>query len=302
MILMRSICFSFLLFLILAEISLALNLPKAPNCPIFPATNVWNKDVINLPVHRNSAALIRSIGFDEELHPDFGANLTYGIPYNVVGRGLRSVPVTFDYADESDSGPYPIPGKPKREKGSDHHILIVNKDTCTLFEIYDARRSNGMWFAGAGAIWDLNSNRLRHNNWTSADAAGLPILPGLIRYDEVLRGLIDHAIRFTAPNTRNAHIYPARHHAGISNNSLLPPMGLRLRLKASVNISKFSPRNRVILTALKQYGMILADNGSPWFISGVSDKRWKDNDLNQLKQIKGSSFEVVDTSGLRNGN
>ena len=290
-----------LFFLLFSTWLFALNLPQAPQCEIFPDTNVWNKEIINLPVHRNSAASIRSIGLNHELHPDFGSNLSYGIPYNVVGSGTRRVSVKFYYLDESDQGPYPIPGKPKREAGSDHHILIVDRDSCMLYELYDANRSNGMWFAGAGAIWDLNSNRLRPNNWTSADAAGLPILPGLVRYDEVLRGLIDHALRFTAPETRNAHIYPARHHAGVSNSKALPPMGLRVRLKSSVNISSFSPSNRVILTALKRYGMILADNGSPWFVSGVSDKRWDADDLNELKRIRGNSFEVVDTSKLRNG-
>ena len=279
----------------------ALNLPGAPNCPIFPDTNVWNKTITHLPVHRNSAALIRSIGIEEELHPDFGSNLTYGIPYNVVSGSLRKVRVRFYYDDESDAGPYPIPGKPKRESGGDHHILIVDRDSCKLYEIYDANRVNGQWSAGAGAIWNLHSNLLRRNGWTSGDAAGLPILPGLVRYDEVLRGLIDHAMRFTAPRTRNAHIYPARHHAGESNNPTLPPMGLRVRLKNSVNISRFSPQNQVILTALKKYGMILADNGSPWFITGVSDKRWNEEDLNELKQIRGNSFEAVDTNSLRNG-
>ena len=282
-------------------ISTALNLPGAPDCPLFPETNVWNKEISNLPVHRNSAALIRSIGLNDELHPDFGSNLAYGIPYNVVGNSVSKVKVNFVYDDESDPGPYPIPATPKRERGSDHHILIVDRDACKLYELYDANRVNGVWFAGSGAIWDLNSNRLRPNGLTSADAAGLPILPGLIRFDEVRRGLIDHALRFTAPRTRNSHIYPARHHAGISNDATLPPMGLRVRLKASVNISSFSPRNQVILLALKRYGMILADNGSPWFVTGVSDRRWNENDLNQLKRIQGNSFEVVDTSSLRNG-
>ncbi|MCI0445587.1 hypothetical protein L0152_20525 [bacterium] len=280
----------------------ALNLPDAPNCPIFPDSNVWNKDVTNLPVHRNSALLIRSIGSTDGLHPDFGSNLSYGIPFNVVSGNTPKVRVSFYYPDESDAGPYPIPQNPKREAGSDHHILIVDRDACKLYEIYDADRANGRWEAGAGAIWNLRSNLLRPNGWTSADAAGLPILPGLIRFDEVNRGLIDHALRFTASSTRDSHIYPARHHAGESNDAALPPMGMRVRLKASVNISGFSPRNRVILTALKRYGMILADNGSSWFITGVSDKRWNAEDLNQLKRIKGNMFEVVDTSSLRNGN
>jgi hypothetical protein len=246
--------------------------------------------------------LIRSIGLNEELHPDFGSNLSYGIPFNVVGSNTPKVRVRFYYPDESDAGPYPIPANPKREAGSDHHILIVDRDACKLYEIYDAEFVNGRWDAGAGAIWNLRSNLLRPNNWTSADAAGLPILPGLIRFDEVSRGVINHAIRFTAPRTRDLHIYPARHHAGVSNDPALPPMGLRVRLKASYNISNFSPRNRIILTALKRYGMILADNGSPWYITGVSDRRWNAEDLNQLKRIKGSAFEAIDTSSLRNGN
>ena len=279
----------------------ALNLPGAPNCSIFPDTNVWNKEVSQLPAHRNSAALIRSIGLSEELHPDFGSNLSYGIPYNVVGSNTQKVRVNFYYNDESDGGPYPIPPNPKKEAGGDQHILIVDRDACKLYEIYDASFVNGRWEAGAGAIWNLRSNLLRPNNWTSADAAGLPILPGLVRFDEASRGLINHAIRFTAPRTRNTHIYPARHHAGASNDASLPPMGLRVRLKASYNINSFSPRNRVILTALKRYGMILADNGSPWYITGVSDRRWNAEDLNQLKRIKGSAFEAVDTTSLRNG-
>jgi hypothetical protein len=300
---MRVLIWALALLLLLGGTTVSLALPGAPNCPIFPDTNVWNKEITDLPVHRNSAALIRSIGLSDELHPDFGSNLTYGIPYNVVGSSTPKVRLSFYYGDESDAGPYPIPPNPKREAGSDHHILIVDRDACKLYEIYDASRSNdGSWEAGSGAIWNLRSNLLRPNNWTSADAAGLPILPGLIRYDEVLRGVINHAIRFTAPRTRNSHIYPARHHAGESNDSSLPPMGLRVRLKASFNISGFSAKNRVILTALKRYGMILADNGSPWFITGVSSRRWNAKDLNQLKRIKGDSFEAVDTTSLRNGN
>ncbi|HSE43344.1 MAG TPA: hypothetical protein VLH08_21470 [Acidobacteriota bacterium] len=290
------------LFLFSLATASALNLPGAPNCPIFPENNVWNKEITQLPVHRNSAALIRSIGLNDGLHPDFGSNLSYGIPYNVVGGGTPKVRVNFYYDDESDAGPYPIPANPKMEAGGDRHILIVDRDACKLYEIYDSDFVNGRWEAGSGAIWNLRSNLLRPNNWTSADAAGLPILPGLVRFDEVSRGVINHALRFTASTTRDQHIYPARHHAGASNDPSLPPMGLRIRLKPSFNISSFSPRNRVILTALKRYGMILADNGSPWFITGVSDRRWNADDLNQLKRIKGSAFEAVDTTNLRNGN
>ena len=276
-------------------------LPKAPNCPLFPATNVWNKPVDRLPVHPNSATLIRSIGLTSPLHPDFGKEPYYGIPYNVVSTATPKVTVRFDYADESDRGPYPIPANPKREAGSDQHILIVDRDTCTLFELYDARKVNGQWSAGSGAIWNLMSNQLRPNGWTSTDAAGLPILPGLVRFDEVAKGVMDHAIRFTAPRTRTSHIFPARHDAGESSSTSLPPMGLRIRLKASVNISGFSPRNQVILTALKRYGMILADNGSSLFITGASNPNWNDDDLHKLARITGKDFEVVDTRKLRNG-
>jgi len=276
-------------------------LPGAPNCPIFPSTNVWNKDISALPVARNSATLIASIGLNIGLHPDFGSNPAYGIPYNIADSSTPKVSVKFTYQSESDKGPYPIPSNPQIEQGSDRHLLIVDKDACYLYEIYGAHYNNGSWYGGSGAIWNLESNHLRPNGWTSADAAGLPILAGLVRYDEVANGVIDHALRFTAPNTRSMHIYPARHDAGQGNNPNLPPMGLRVRLKASVDISHFSAENQVILTALKHYGMMLADNGSPWFITGVSDPHWNDSDLHQLDQITGADLEVVDTSKLRNG-
>lgn len=291
----------FLVLLLSGSLAPGLPLPGAPKCKIFPADNVWNKDISNLPVHPASAAWIRSIGFDQPIHPDFGRNLSYGIPYNVTGASTAKVSVDFYYADESDRGPYPIPTHPKIEKGGDRHILIVDRDACRLYELYDVSRVGAAWSAGSGAIWNLSSNALRPNGWTSADAAGLPILPGLVRYDEVARGVINHALRFTAPRTRKYHIYPARHHASDSTDPALPPMGARIRLKSSFDISGFSPKNRVILRALKRYGMLLADNGSSWFISGVSDKRWNDNDLNKLKRIHGSAFEVVDTRHLRNG-
>lgn len=276
-------------------------LPAAPNCQIFPLTNVWNKDISQLPVHPNSRQLITTIGLDSPLHPDFSKVAMYGIPYNVVAGTATKVPVQFDYADESNKGPYPIPAQPRIEGGSDRHILIVDKDNCRLYELWDTRKINGRWQAGSGAIWSLASNALRPDGWTSADAAGLPILPGLVRLDEVTKGVINHAIRFTAPRTRTFHIYPARHDAGESNSTSLPPMGLRVRLKASVNINGFSPRNRVILTALKKYGMILADNGSPWYIQGAPNTGWNDDDLHHLTQITGKDFEAVDTHLLRNG-
>jgi hypothetical protein len=267
---------------------------------MFPANNVWNADISHLPLAANSAAMISSIGASVGLHPDFGVDLTTGIPYNVVGGSQSKVGVTFQYASESDPGPYPIPASPQIEGGSDAHMLIVDKDNCYLYELYSVSQSGGAWSAGSGAIWNLNSNALRPDGWTSADAAGLPILPGLARYDEYAAGVINHALRFTAQNTRNMHIYPARHDAGQANTAY-PPMGLRVRLKASVNISGFSPQAQVVLAALKTYGMILADNGSNWYISGVSDPRWNDSDLHTLNQITGSSFEVVDTSSLVNG-
>lgn len=291
----------FVFSVLLSSSVLAAPIPGAPNCPMFPDTNVWNKQITGLRVLPKSAAYIRSIGFDTNLHPDFGHFLGYGIPYNIVGSSTRKVPVRFDYDDESDAGPYPIPAKPKMEGGSDHHILIVDRDSCRLYELWDARRSGSLWLAGSGAIWNLRSNALRPDGWTSADAAGLPVLPGLVRYAEVVSGVIDHAIRFTAPRTRNAHIFPARHDASSSSDPNLPPMGLRVRLKASFNISGFSPRMRVILTAMKKYGMILADNGSAWYFTGTSDTHWSDDELNQLKRLKGSNFEAVDTSKLRNG-
>jgi hypothetical protein len=283
--------------------AVAPTLPGAPRCTVFPASNVWNERVDSLPVAVDSDTLIASIGLTRYLHPDFSsiAGGDYGIPYNVVGRHARKVRVRFTWADESDPGRYAIPRRARFENGSDRHLLVVDRSRCRLYELYDVHhRSNG-WHAGSGAIWDLASNALRPAGWTSADAAGLPILPGLARYDEVAAGAILHALRFTAPETRRAYIYPARHFASNSNDPALPPMGLRVRLKASVDISHFGPQARVILTALKEYGMILADNGSPWFISGAPDPAWDDDDLHGLQQLNGSDFEVVDASGLRNG-
>lgn len=275
--------------------------PSTSNCPLFPDTNVWNKRVTGLPVAANSATLIRTIGRDKPLHPDFGEYLGYGIPYNVVGNATPRRTVTFDYDDESDHVPYPIPGQPLIEAGSDRHLLMWDTAGCRLYELFNARKRADGWHAGSGATWDLTSNHLRPNGWTSADAAGLPILPGLVRFDEVEAGEILHAIRFTAPLTRNRHIYPARHHAGAGSATYLPPMGLRVRLKGSFDISGFSPRIKVILRAMKRYGMILADNGSPWYFSGSSDPRWSDDELNELKSLRGRDFVVVDTSSLRNG-
>jgi hypothetical protein len=275
-------------------------LGSAPNCPVFPAGNVWNEDVSALPVAADSATLIRTIGLDTGLHPDFGSYKGYGIPYNTVPATRTKVRVRFDYAGESDRGPYPIPRRPRIEAGSDRHMLIVDRDHCTLYEMWNVRHTSTGWRAGSGAIWDMESNGLRPDGWTSADAAGLPILPGLVRYPEVAAGLIDHALRFTAPRTRDAHIYPARHDAGAGTSSSLPPMGLRVRLKASFDVSQLSPQARVIAVALQRYGMILADNGSAWYVSGASNASFDDDDLRTLNRITGRDLEVVDTSGLVN--
>ncbi len=272
-----------------------------PACRLFPATNVWNRRVDTLPLASNSSALVATIGAGEDLHPDFGEYLGYGIPYNVVGSSTPRVSVSFDYDDESDAGPYPIPPSPRIEGGSDRHILMWDIETCRLYELFAAERSGSAWHAGSGAIWNLRSNALRPDGWTSADAAGLPILPGLVRYEEVAGGAIEHAIRFTAPVTRSAHLYPARHHAGAGSSASLPSMGMRVRLKAGFDMSGYSPRMRVILVAMQRYGMILADNGSPWFFGGTSDIRWDDDELNQLKALRGSDFEVVNTTGFVNG-
>jgi hypothetical protein len=279
-------------------------LPGAPKCPLFPVSNVWNKRVDSLPPAPNSDAIIGAIGADTGLHPDFGTvwdGKPNGIPYTIASKTTKRYRLSFEYASESDKGPYPIPSNVKIEGGSDHHALIVDRDSCKLYELYALRRSGGGWSAGSGAIWNLRSNKLRPATWTSADAAGLPILPGLVRYDEVARGRIDHALRFTVDSTRNAFIYPARHQASDQTDQNLPPMGLRVRLKAGVDISGYPRPVRVILTALKRYGMIVADNGSSWFISGAPDVRWNDDQLHTIGGITGSDFEVVDTSSLRNG-
>ena len=275
-------------------------LGAAPACPVFPAGNVWNQDISGLPVATDSATLIKTIGLDTGLHPDFGSYKGYGIPFNTVSGTRTKVRVRFDYASESDKGPYPIPRHPTIEAGSDHHMLIVDRDNCVLYEMWNVRHTSTGWRAGSGAIWDMTSNALRPDGWTSADAAGLPILPGLVRYNEVAAGVIDHALRFTAPKTRDAHIYPARHDAGSGNSLSLPPMGLRVRLKASFDVSRLSPQARVIAVALQHYGMILADNGSPWYISGASNPSFNDSDLHSLDLITGRDLEVVDTTGLVN--
>jgi hypothetical protein len=274
-------------------------LPGAPRCSIFPKTNPWNQRADKLAVAANSDAIIASIGADVGLHPDFGSGLydggTIGIPYDVVTKTTPRSRVTFDYADESDKGPYPIPKHVHVESGSDHHALLVDKDACKLYELFALERTASGWHAGSGAIWSLRSNHVRPAGWTSADAAGLPIFPGLARYDEVARGGIDHALRFTVQRTRRAYIYPARHYASSLTDANLPPMGLRVRLKASFDVSGFPPQARAVLVALKRYGMIVADNGSNWYITGAPSPKWNNDDLHTLGRVHGSDFEVVQT-------
>lgn len=287
--------------------------PQPPNtnlgaCSLFPKNNIWNTSIAKLPVDKNSSAYISSIGVGVGLHADFGSGLyqgqPIGIPYVVVPANQAGVKIsTFLYDDESDHGLYPIPVNPPIEGGAsskgDRHILIVREGECKLYEVGNAYpNTDGSWRVGAGAIWDLKSNALRPNTWTSADAAGLPILPGLIRHDEVAAGVIPHAIRFTADITQQAFIWPARHQAGSSSATTVPPMGARFRLKAGFNTASYPKDVQVILEALKTYGMILADNGSNWFLSGTQDEAWDNDVLSSISKVKGSDFEAVDSSSL----
>jgi len=280
--------------------------PVVGGCPVFPDDNVWNVRVDALPVHRQSAAWVATIGSAKPLHPDFGtvyAGAPNGIPYVVVPAGTPGVAVSFEYADESDAGPYPIPADPPIEGGpastGDRHVLIVEAGRCRLYELYAAwRNSDGSWRAGSGAVFDLASNALRPASWTSADAAGLPMLPGLVRYDEAAAGEIAHALRFTAPQTRGEYAWPARHEASGLAGVQYPPMGQRFRLKDAVDVSRFPTSVRPILVALKRHGMMLADNGSSWFLSGAPDPRWSDDELHALRELTGADFEAVDVSSL----
>jgi hypothetical protein len=268
---------------------------------VFPADNPWNKDISGEPLDPNSDRLIASIGNNKALHPDFGTEwqgAPNGIPYVVVAGDQPRVPVQFEFADESDAGPYPIPPDPPIEGGpnskGDRHILMLDRDNWKLYELYAAYPQGKGWKAGSGAIFDLKTNKLRPAGWTSADAAGLPIFPGLVRYDEVMEAkAINHALRFTVVRTRQAYISPARHFASRRTDPNLPPMGMRVRLKADYDISGFPAEAKVILTALKRYGMIVADNGGDWYLSGAPDPRWKDEALHTLKQVRGRDFEVV---------
>lgn len=269
--------------------------PVVDGCQIFPQDNPWNQDISTSLTHWNSDAYIASIGLTRSLHPDFGENQEYGIPVSIASADTKEVPVRFtDYGDESDAGPYPIPPTAKIEAGGDAHVIVLHPQRCKLYELYNAHKEGNGWAAASGAIFHLTSNALRPMGWTSADAAGLPIYPGLVKYEEVAAGKITHAIRFTAPRTQNAYILPATHAAGSANASL-PPMGLRVRLKSNFDISKLTGQAKVIAQAMKTYGLILADNGSPWFFQGATDPRWNDAELNQLKSIPGSAFEAVET-------
>lgn len=271
---------------------------------VFPPDSPWNQDISNLPVDPNSANLIAGIGRDDPLHPDFGPlyhGAPNGIPYIVVAGTQPLVPIVFTaYGAESDPGPYPVPRNAPVEGGpgsaGDRHVLVVDRDHWKLYEMYSAYPVNNgaSWNAKSGAIFDLKSNALRPDGWTSTDAAGLPVFPGLVRYDEVFEQReIKHALRFTVPRSRRAYVYPARHFASSDTNPNLPPMGMRVRLKASFDITKYSPPIQVILRALKKYGMFVADNGPGWFLSGAPDQRWNDDVLSMLKTVKGSDFEVV---------
>jgi hypothetical protein len=281
----------------------ALRVPGAPRCTIFPKTNAWNTPVDTLPVAANSTAVIESIGTSVGVHADFGSGLydggVIGIPFDVVSKKTpRTKGIKFEYDSESDHVAYPIPKNVHIESGSDHHALLLDKDACRLYELGGLTRSGGGWTAWAGATWSLTSNKVRPADWTSADAAGLPIFPGLARYDEVKRGVIDHALRFTVQHSRKAYVYPARHYASSLTDPNLPPMGLRVRLKASFDTSGFPRQSRAVLAALKRYGMMVADNGANWYITGAPNAGWSNDDLHSLGRVKGSDFEVVDTSSI----
>lgn len=282
--------------------------PEIEGCQIFPADNIWNVPVDTLPRHSRSDDYVNSIGLGAHVHPEFGSGLynggPIGIPFITVSASQPTVPMSFYYADGSDPGPYPIPPNVPIEGGEqsdgDRHVLVLERDSCTLYEVYDSHlQQDGSWSSGSGAIFNLNSHALRPETWTSADAAGLPILPGLVRYDEVAAGEIRHAIRVTAPRTQRAYVWPARHYASSETDATLPPMGQRFRLKASVDISGFPADVQVVLRAMKKFGVILADNGSSWFITGAPDERWNNDNMHLLQQIIGSDFEAVDVSSLQ---
>jgi hypothetical protein len=276
-------------------------------CRAFPADNYWNTDIRSLPVHPRSAAWLSHMSTGRNLHPDFGPSYgdgpNYGIPITVVGRFHRKVRVRFDYAAESDRVRYPF-GRDTRIEGGrnsagDKHAIVVNRYRCRLFETWNTRVRSGHWRAGSGAVWSLRSNQLRPDGWTSADAAGLPILPGLLRWNEVKAGWVGHAIRFTTDVTSRHHLWPARHDAGSTDSWDYPPMGARFRMRASFDASAFSARARVVITAMKDFGLVLADNGSPWYFTGEQNRNWPPALVEELKRIPASAFEAVDTSSLQ---
>ena len=279
----------------------------AADCRSFPADSHWHARVDGLPVHAQSAAYIASIGAGNAVKADFGAGMwdggPIGIPVTEAAPGQAEVPVSFDYADESDPGPYAIPPDARVEGGpdadGDRHVLVVDPDRCRLYELYAAYPNpDGSWRAGSGAVYDLRSDALRPAGWTSADAAGLPVAPGLVRYDEVAAGHIDHAIRVTVPSSQDAYVWPARHAASDNSDPALPPMGLRLRLRTDADLSGLAPQARVVAEAMQAYGVIVADNGSAWYLSGAPDDRWDNDALQTLGSLTGADFEAVDSAPL----
>ncbi len=291
-----------------AAVASATRLPQAPACPVFPASSPWNQRVDKLPVAPNSARIVSAVGVGDNVHADFGSGVweggPIGIPITVVRGTQVKTRVAFEYANQSDQGPYPIPAEVAIEGGrrsdGDRHALIVDRDGCKLYELFALYPTGGGgWRAGSGAIYDLRSNKLRPAGWTSADAAGLPILPGLARLEDVAEGRIDHALRFTVQDTRRAYVWPARHFASDKTDPNLPPMGMRFRLKRSYPIAGFPRQARIVLQALKEYGMILADNGSDWYISGAPHPKWSNEQLHTLHRVPGSAFEVVDGTKLK---
>jgi hypothetical protein len=277
-------------------------------CPLFPKDGFWRAKVNKLKVHKRSARWMANMSSDRDLHPDFGPSygaipVPYGIPITVVDSSHAKVTVAFDYDSESDNVGYPLGNDTLVEGGQwdtgDRHTVVVVRDTCRLYETWATHKSGSDWSAGSGATWLLNSNKLRKNGWTSADAAGLPILPGLLRYDEVAAGKIKHAIRFTTNVTDRSYVWPARHQAGSVNDRNYPPMGARFRLKKGYKIKKsLRPDTKAILRAMKTYGLVLADNGSPWYFQGTSDSRWPSDLLDELKSIPASAFEAVNTKPM----
>jgi len=281
--------------------------PSEYGCPILPPEDPLNQEIADAPVNPNSASYIASIGLNAHLHPDFGTNPSYGIPYTVVGPEQPKVPIKLTkYRSESNPGPYPVPPDAPIEGGGkkghgDKHVLVVQEGSCMLYEMYDAKRKGAGWRAASGAVFNLRSEALRPEGWTSADAAGLPIFPLLVRYPEVAAGEIDHALRVTVPETQRGYIHPATHFASSNSNPNLPPMGLRLRLRVGYSLAGFHGESLVILEALKRYGLIVADNGSPWFITGAPNPHWDDEDLEQIKQVPGSEFEAVESGPILHG-